>query len=86
MADPFQPPPPGEYIPVLNRRDAALGITIPFTVLAWLCSLLRIYTRFLILRQPWWDDLFMALALVTSTAGSVVYWIRISPQSFPVLS
>jgi len=66
---------PGEPIPVFNQRPAALGLTISFTVLAWLCSLFRLYVRFKVVRAPWWDDLFVMLALMSSTSGSVVYCI-----------
>jgi hypothetical protein len=44
-------------------------------VLAWLCTLFRLYVRFRIVRSPWWDDLFVMLALMASTSGSVVYLI-----------
>ncbi|KAK4442804.1 hypothetical protein QBC34DRAFT_418128 [Podospora aff. communis PSN243] len=66
---------PGEAIPVFNQRPAAMGLTISFTVLAWLCTLFRLYVRFRIVRSPWWDDLFVMLALMASTSGSVVYLI-----------
>ncbi|KAK0647138.1 hypothetical protein B0T16DRAFT_376241 [Cercophora newfieldiana] len=66
---------PGEAIPVFNQRSSAMGLTITFTILAWLCSLFRIYVRFRIVRSPWWDDLFVMLALMASTSGSVVYLI-----------
>lgn len=34
-------------------------------VLNWLCALLRLYTRFFIIKSPWWDDVFLVLALVS---------------------
>jgi hypothetical protein len=64
-----------EAIPVFNQQPIALGLTISMTVLAWLCSLFRLYVRFRIVRAPWWDDLFVMLALMASTSGSVVYCI-----------
>jgi len=66
---------PGEAIPVFNQRSSAMGLTVSFTVLAWLCTLFRLYVRFRIVRSPWWDDLFVMLALMASTSGSVVYLI-----------
>lgn len=64
-----------EAIPVFNQQPTAMGLTISITVLAWLCSLFRLYVRFRIVRAPWWDDLFVMLALMSSTSGSVVYCI-----------
>lgn len=54
----------GEEQPVLNRRAAILGIVISFQILTTICVLFRLYTRFFIMRSPWWDDLFVALSLV----------------------
>jgi len=31
---------------------------------SWICSLLRLYTRFFILHTPGWDDLFIILTMV----------------------
>ncbi|KAK4160532.1 hypothetical protein QBC43DRAFT_325421 [Cladorrhinum sp. PSN259] len=70
--------PDNEYVPLFNRRGAALGITITFTVLAWLCSIFRIYMRLFVLRSAWWDDVFIALALITSTTGSINFCLMLN--------
>lgn len=36
----------------------------------------RLYTRFIIIKSPGWDDLFIVLALLSSTTGSIIYCIR----------
>lgn len=56
----------GEEQPVLNRRAAILGIVISFQILTVICVIFRLYTRFFIMRSPWWDDLFVALSLVST--------------------
>lgn len=43
-------------------------------VLKWICALLRLYTRFFIIKSPWWDDLFVVLALVSSLAYGLEIW------------
>lgn len=61
----------GEEQPVLNRRAAILGITISFQILTVMCVLFRLYARFFIMRSPWWDDLFVALSLVSKQLGLI---------------
>lgn len=56
----------GEPEPVLNRPAAILGVIISFSVLTWICFLLRFYTRFVIIKSPWWDDLFVFLSIVSN--------------------
>lgn len=55
----------GESQPVLNRREAILGVIISFTSLTWICFTLRFYTRFVVIKSPWWDDLFVFLSAVS---------------------
>ncbi|GAB1311761.1 Rhodopsin domain-containing protein [Madurella fahalii] len=69
----ISPSSPDEHVPLLNHHGAAIGLTVTFTALAWLCSLLRLYTRLVILNSPWWDDVFTVLALVSTTGCSVVF-------------
>lgn len=54
----------GETQPVLNRQSAILGISVSFLLATWLCVLFRFYTRFFIIKSPWWDDLFVLLSSV----------------------
>ncbi|KAJ0107968.1 hypothetical protein J7T55_008104 [Diaporthe amygdali] len=61
----------GEEQPVLNRRAAILGIVISFQILTTICVIFRLYTRFFIMRSPWWDDLFVALSLLSVTIGGI---------------
>ncbi|KAH8753870.1 hypothetical protein F5883DRAFT_688902 [Diaporthe sp. PMI_573] len=61
----------GEEQPVLNRRAAILGIVISLKIITTICVLFRLYTRFFIMRSPWWDDLFVALSLVSITIGGI---------------
>lgn len=55
----------GEPEPVLNRREAILGIVISFSIISWSCSLLRFYTRFRVMKSPWWDDFFVLMSSVS---------------------
>lgn len=50
--------------PALNKRSAILGLVISFQLLTWMCVLFRLYTRFIIIKMPWWDDLFVVLSSV----------------------
>jgi len=34
---------------------------------SWICSALRLYVRFAVVRTPGWDDMFLVLALVRSS-------------------
>lgn len=54
----------GEPEPILNRKRAILGIVISFQTFTWMCVLFRLYTRFIIVRAPGWDDLFVILSAV----------------------
>jgi len=77
-----RPPPPGQLnlmpndpyreVPILNQRGPLLGLIITLIVSAWICSLLRLYTRLHVQRAPGWDDFFVILALLLTTLGSVV--------------
>lgn len=55
----------GEPEPTLNRREAILGVIISHQILSWSCALFRFYTRFFIIKSPWWDDLFVLLSMVS---------------------
>lgn len=56
----------GEPVPTLNRKPAILGIAISFQLLSWICVLFRLYTRFVVIKMPWWDDLFVLLSSVSN--------------------
>ncbi|KAK3902460.1 hypothetical protein C8A05DRAFT_15485 [Staphylotrichum tortipilum] len=61
--------------PILNDRTTLLALLISFLVFSWVCSLLRLYTRFVILHTPGWDDFFVILTLISTTIGSIVLCI-----------
>ena len=46
--------------------DAVTGVTISFTIVATLCTILRLYTRFGLNRLGGVDDVFIAIATVSS--------------------
>lgn len=52
--------------PVLNKREAILGIIISFNIVSWACVIFRFYARFKIMKAPWWDDFFVLLSSVSS--------------------
>lgn len=59
-----------EPVPALNKKSAILGLVISFQLLTWICVLFRLYTRFIIIKMPWWDDLFVVLSSVSSVPGN----------------
>ncbi|KAK4448646.1 hypothetical protein QBC34DRAFT_438791 [Podospora aff. communis PSN243] len=64
---------PAKYqaAPLLNQRSPLLALTIFFIVFSWICSLARLYVRFIVQRAPGWDDFF----ILSTTMGSVVLCI-----------
>ncbi|KAJ4423143.1 hypothetical protein N0V82_002137 [Gnomoniopsis sp. IMI 355080] len=65
----------GEPVPALNRKPAILGIVISFQLLTWICVLFRLYTRFFIIKMPWWDDLFVVLSSISTTVGGTAVMV-----------
>lgn len=55
----------GDPEPLLNKREVIIGLVITFEFLTWACALFRLYTRFSIMKMPWWDDLFVVLSVVS---------------------
>jgi Flp pilus assembly protein protease CpaA len=61
---------------------AVTGVTISFTIVAAICTILRLYTRFGLNKMGGVDDVFIAIAtvcspwpaLTTSTNSSPSYW------------
>ncbi|KAJ9156384.1 Integral membrane protein [Pleurostoma richardsiae] len=58
-------------VPVLNKREAVLGVVITFLLLSWSCAAVRLYTRVFTLRCPGWDDFFVVLVMVTTLVLSI---------------
>jgi Flp pilus assembly protein protease CpaA len=46
--------------------DAVTGVTVSFTIVAVICTILRLYTRFALNKMGGVDDVFIAIATVCS--------------------
>jgi hypothetical protein len=46
--------------------DAVTGVTVSFTIVAVICTSLRLYTRFVLNKMGGVDDVFIAIATVRS--------------------
>lgn len=46
--------------------DAVAGVTISFTIVAAFCTIMRLYTRFVLNKMGGVDDIFIAIATVCS--------------------
>ncbi|TEA17190.1 hypothetical protein C8034_v000593 [Colletotrichum sidae] len=57
--------------PLVNEPATILGVVISFKLLTWICVAFRMYTRAVMVKALGWDDLFVVLALLSTTAGSV---------------
>ncbi|KAF9872313.1 hypothetical protein CkaCkLH20_10140 [Colletotrichum karsti] len=57
--------------PLVNKTSTILGVAISFQVISWLAVALRMYTRARMVRSLGWDDLFVVLALFSTTTGTV---------------
>ncbi len=60
LAFPSSPPPLGILMAFICGVEGDSSVQ----VFSWICCLLRLYTRFFILRAPGWDDLFIILTMV----------------------
>lgn len=67
--------------PALNDIPTALGLTISFLALTWICVGLRVYTRVRVLQSPGWDDAFVVLFLVSFLASLKQAAVRSNHQS-----
>ncbi|KAH8896470.1 hypothetical protein GQ53DRAFT_838575 [Thozetella sp. PMI_491] len=61
--------------PPINNPSTVLILTLCFLFLSWSCVLLRLYTRFFVIRCPGWDDFFVGIYLLTTTSGSVALMV-----------
>ncbi|KAL6710174.1 hypothetical protein ACN47E_009965 [Coniothyrium glycines] len=68
-----QPPDPNAPVRISNRKEAMFGITIPFHVLTWLMVGIRLHTRFRVVREPGWDDLFVVLAAIFNLVSLIAF-------------
>lgn len=46
-------------------------------VVSWTCALLRLYTRFFIVRSPGCDDLFIVITLLFTSVGSITICLAV---------
>ncbi|OCL07747.1 hypothetical protein AOQ84DRAFT_389317 [Glonium stellatum] len=60
-----------ENLPVINRASTILGASLTFLIIAWFAIFLRLLVRFKTPGSLGWDDLFVMLAGLAATAGSV---------------
>ncbi|KAF2864670.1 hypothetical protein BDV95DRAFT_445603, partial [Massariosphaeria phaeospora] len=67
------PPDLNEPLPLANHASTAMGVAIPLHVLAWVAVLLRLYTRFRVLKKPWWDDYTITAAILFDLIFTVTY-------------
>ncbi|WQF85827.1 hypothetical protein CDEST_10841 [Colletotrichum destructivum] len=61
----------GEPEPLVNKQSTVLGVVISFAVLSWLCVAYRIHVRAKVVQSMGWDDVFVMLSSLLTTAGSV---------------
>jgi hypothetical protein len=67
------PPDPNEPLPLSNRLEVAVGVSVPFLTLSLLAVCLRLYTRLHVVRQPGWDDAFVILAAVFNVVAQSTF-------------
>jgi hypothetical protein len=65
------PPDRDEPQPISNRRATMYGATLPFHILAWIAVLVRLWTRFRIVRDTWWDDYIILVCSVFNLISMV---------------
>ncbi|CCF41700.1 hypothetical protein CH063_11903 [Colletotrichum higginsianum] len=61
----------GEPEPLVNKQSTVLGVVISFAVLSWVCVAYRIHVRAKVVQSMGWDDVFVMLSSLLTTAGSV---------------
>lgn len=64
-----------EPMPMWNRPETILGVTIAFMVSSWIGVLLRLYTRLFVVNAAGWDDLFVGLYVLFCTMGGIAICI-----------
>lgn len=63
-APPTGPPPSAEFL-AASKGPQVVAIIVVFPVLALIAVTLRLYTRFILVNNPSWDDLAISLAMVS---------------------
>ncbi|KIW08534.1 uncharacterized protein PV09_01423 [Verruconis gallopava] len=72
------PPPPevlaalaAEPLPWPNQQRNMLTVCIILTTFLWISTIGRIWTRFIVVKKPWWDDFFAVIAVSLFTMSTV---------------
>lgn len=65
-------PGPGQDLPWINQTTTVLGIGITLIVAVWITTLGRLWVRCFLVKKPWWDDLFVVLAVSTFSMMAIV--------------
>ena len=71
--------PKANYTHPETRRPLVLGVEIPLTILTILFTAGRFYSRTVIVKALGWDDWFMLVATVISTATNIMTCISVAP-------
>ncbi|XPS76819.1 hypothetical protein M3J09_008864 [Ascochyta lentis] len=66
-------PDPKGARPVANYPATMYGVTITFHILSWIAVGFRLHTRLRVVREPWWDDLFVFLASMINLVSVVAF-------------
>ncbi|KAF1362824.1 hypothetical protein EJ07DRAFT_105658 [Lizonia empirigonia] len=66
-------PNPKSPRPISNYPATMYGVTSTFHVLSWLAVGFRLHTRIRVVREPWWDDLFVFLAALLNLVSVVAF-------------
>ncbi|KAF2631046.1 hypothetical protein BU25DRAFT_333936 [Macroventuria anomochaeta] len=66
-------PDPNGARPVANYPATMYGVTITFHVLSWVAVGFRLHTRLRVVREPWWDDLFVFLAAIVNLVSVIAF-------------
>ncbi|KAH8677630.1 hypothetical protein BX600DRAFT_506655 [Xylariales sp. PMI_506] len=57
--------------PIWNHQSTVIGLTVPFLICSWTCIVSRLYTRIRIVHSPGWDDILVAMFLVSGTMNGI---------------
>ncbi|KAJ4379649.1 hypothetical protein N0V86_004831 [Didymella sp. IMI 355093] len=66
-------PDPDGARPLSNYPVTMYGVTITFHLLSWMAVGFRLHTRLRVVREPWWDDLFVLLAALFNLVSVVAF-------------
>ncbi|KAH9874361.1 hypothetical protein IAQ61_003550 [Plenodomus lingam] len=67
------PPDRNAPLPLANHKSTMFGVTISFHVVSWLFVGFRLHTRFRVVREPGWDDVFVVLAALFNLVSVIAF-------------